>query len=100
MADKIKSNDRPDNIKYSQDIDDKDKQNQEYQTIYVNKEGLHIKEHKLTGKQILAYAGLDTNEYDLFLVQGQNSLRIQYDKPYEIKDKMQFHAILKSVPYG
>ena len=54
----------------------------------------------MTGKQILEYANLDVTEYDLFLVQGQNSKRIPDNQTCNIEDKMQFHAILKSVPYG
>lgn len=86
MGDKIVGNDKP-----AQD---------EYKTIYVNKKEIRVKENVLTGKQILEYAGLDVDKYDLFLVQGQDSKRIPDNQPLEIKNGMRFHAILKSVPYG
>ena len=86
MEAKIEGNDKPD-----QD---------EYKTIYVNKKEIRVKENVLTGKQILEYAGLDVDKYDLFLVQGQDSERIPDNRPLEIKNGMQFHAILTSVQYG
>lgn len=86
MGTKIEGNDKP--------------EQDEYKTIYVNKEEIRVKENGLAGKQILEYAGLDVDKYDLFLVKGQDSERIPDDRPLEIKNGMQFHAILKSVPYG
>lgn len=86
MESKIEENDKPD-------------QN-EYKIIYVNKKEIRVKEDVLTGKQILEYAKLEVDKYDLFLVKGKDSERIQDNQPCEINNKMQFHAILKSVPYG
>ena len=86
METKIERNDKPDR--------------DEYKTIYVNKKEIRVKENVLAGKQILEYAELDVDKYDLFLVQGQDSERIPDNRPLEIKNEMQFHAILKSVQYG
>lgn len=105
IKDKDDNQDKPGNEKPPtsppQNIGDNDKPNQnEFKTIYVNKNKIQVKENELAGEQILKYAGLDKDKYDLFLVRGQNSERILDDKQYEIKNGMQFHAILKSVPYG
>ena len=69
-------------------------------SISVNKETISVSKGALTGEQVLSSANLDTATYDLFLVEGQNSTRIPGDESCEIKDAMQFHAILRSVPYG
>lgn len=86
MESKIEENDKPDQDKYK--------------TIYVNKKEIRVKEDALTGKQILEYAKLQVDKYDLFLVKGKDSERIQDNQSCEINNKIQFHAILKSVPYG
>jgi hypothetical protein len=44
-------------------MDTKDK---EY-VIFVNKQQIKITEDKLTGKEILEKAGINPNEYDLYL---------------------------------
>ena len=71
-----------------------------FKTIYVNKQKFYVKKDVLTGKQILEIAGFDADKYDLFLVQGQHSEKIKEDQPYEIKNDLQFNALLKSVAYG
>lgn len=82
-------------------IEDGDKPGQDgYKTIYVNKKEIRVKEDVLTGKQILEYAKLEVDKYDLFLVKGKDSERIEGNQSCEIKNGMQFHAILRSVPYG
>lgn len=86
MENKIEENDKPDR--------------DEYKTIYVNKKEIRVKEDASAGKQILEYAKLEVDKYDLFLVKGKDSERIQDNQPCEINNGMQFHAILKSVPYG
>jgi hypothetical protein len=68
--------------------------------IFVNKKQIHVSEDSLTGRQILEKAGFDPNQYDLFLVHGQNSQKIEPDQSVEIKNGLHFNAILKSVPYG
>jgi len=68
--------------------------------IIVNKKQIRVDEDSLTGKQILEKAGLDANQYDLFLVRGQNSEKIEAEQGVSIKNGLQFNAILKSVPYG
>ena len=68
--------------------------------IFVNKKEITVTEDKLNGKQILTLARLKPEEYDLFLVHGQTSEKIEPDQTVEIKDGMRFNAILKSVPYG
>ena len=68
--------------------------------IFVNKKEIRVEEDKLTGKEILARAGLDPNSYDLFLVHGQKSEKIESDQVIEIKNGLHFNAILRSVPYG
>lgn len=68
--------------------------------IFVNKKEITVLEEKLDGAQILALAHLTPKEYDLFLIHGQTSDKIEPDQQIEIKDGMRFNAILKSVPYG
>ena len=68
--------------------------------IFVNNKEYHVKEDVLLGKEILELAGFDVDKYDLFLVRGQKSERIKDNQQCEIKNGMQFHAILKDVPYG
>ena len=68
--------------------------------IFVNNKEIHVTEDVLLGKEILELAGFDVDKYDLFLVVGQKSERIKDNQPCEIKNDMQFHAILKDVPYG
>lgn len=68
--------------------------------IFVNKKQIKVDESHLTGKQILEMAGYDVNQYDLFLVHGQNNQPIPPDQTVEIKNGLHFNAILKNVPYG
>lgn len=68
--------------------------------IYVNKKEITVWEDRLNGKQILALVRLKPEEYDLFLVRGQISDKIEPEQEVEIKNGMRFNAILKSVPYG
>lgn len=68
--------------------------------IFVNKKELHVVEDHLTGKEILSRAGFDPNSYDLFLVHGQKSEKIESDQSVLIKNGEHFNAILRSVPYG
>lgn len=68
--------------------------------FFVNKRELRTKEERLQGSQILQLAGLDVNQYDLFLVHGQKSEKILPDQSVIIENGMHFNAIVKSVPYG
>ena len=68
--------------------------------IFVNKQQIRVEEDSLTSRQILALASLDANQYDLFLVRGQNSEKIEPEQAVSIKNGLHFNAILKSVPYG
>ncbi len=68
--------------------------------IFVNKKQIHVSEDSLTGRQILEKAGFDPNQYDLFLIHGQNSQKIEPDQSVKIENGLHFNAILKSVPYG
>ena len=68
--------------------------------IFVNKKQIKVSENKLTGQQILSLAGYDVNQYDLFLIRGQQSEQIQPNQSVEISNGLHFNAILKSAPYG
>lgn len=68
--------------------------------IFVNKKQIRVEEDSLTGRQILEKAGLEANQYDLFLVRGQNSEKIEPEQVVSLKNGLHFNAILKSVPYG
>ncbi len=68
--------------------------------VFVNKQQVKLTEDQLTGKQILEKAGINPNEFDLYLVQGQNSLKIEPDKIVDIKNGLHFNAIIRSAPYG
>ena len=70
------------------------------QIIFVNKQQIRVLEDKLTGQEILQKAGLDPNQYDLFLVRGQTGEKIESGQYVDIKNGLHFNAILKSVPYG
>ena len=67
--------------------------------IFVNKNQIRVDEDKLTGSQILALAGI-SQDYDLFLVQGQDSQKIEPEQVVEIKNGLRFRVIIKVVPYG
>lgn len=68
--------------------------------IFVNKKKIQVAENDLTGSQILQKAGMSANEYDLFLIHGQQNDMIAPDQIIHIENGMHFNAILKSVPYG
>lgn len=76
-----------------------DSQNKEY-VIFVNKQQVKVTEDKLTGKQILEKAGISPNEYDLYLVHGQKSQKIELDQVVDIQNGLHFNAIVRSAPYG
>lgn len=76
------------------------KNNPHEKVIFVNKKQIKVVEDVLTGRQILEKAGYSVDQYDLFLVHGQSSKKIEPDEKVEIKNGMHFNAILKSVPYG
>lgn len=67
--------------------------------IFVNKNQIRVDEDQLTGSQILALADI-SQDYDLFLVQGQDSQKIEPDQVVEIKNGLRFRVIIKVVPYG
>lgn len=67
--------------------------------IFVNKNQFRVDADELTGSQILQIAGID-QDYDLFLVRGQDSNKIEPDEIVKIKNGMRFHVIIKVVPYG
>ena len=74
--------------------------NQE-KNIFVNKtKKISVAEATITGADILQRAGFDVNQYDLFLVRGQTSNKIESNQEVEIENGLHFNAILKSVPYG
>ena len=79
---------------------EKENQNDRKKVIFVNKKEIIVTEDELDGRQILMLARLKPEEYDLFLVSGQTSKKIEPDQTVKIKDGMRFNAILKSVPYG
>ena len=69
-------------------------------SIFVNNKKIYVKEDELHGKEILALAGFEPEKYDLFLVHGQESKRIEDDQLSEIKNDMRFTAILTDVAFG
>lgn len=74
--------------------------NQE-KNIFVNKtKKIRVEEATLTGAEILQRTEFEVNQYDLFLVKGQTSNKIEPTQEVEIENGMHFNAILKSVPYG
>ena len=87
--------------KDEKDIDNKNNSPENGEkVIYINKKKISVKENSLTGRQILVLADLDVNQFDLFLVHGQNSEKIESEHAVAIKNGLDFNAILKSVPYG
>ncbi len=69
--------------------------------IFINKKKFETSENQLTGAQILALAGLSTDEYDIFLVKGDGkSDRIGPDAFVQIKNGLHFNAITKGVNFG
>ena len=67
--------------------------------IFVNREKFKVEEDELTGSQILQIAGI-SQEYDLFLVQGQCSDKIEPNQVVKIKNGLRFRVIIKVVPFG
>ncbi|MCE7736979.1 MAG: hypothetical protein GPJ54_18990 [Candidatus Heimdallarchaeota archaeon] len=85
----------------NKDEKDKEKNGTNHdKVIFVNKKQIKIEEDELTGKQILEKAGYDPTQYDLFLINGQSSQKIESDQTVEIKNGQHFNAILKDAPYG
>ena len=76
---------------------DKEKQKN---MIFVNKKPISVDGDTLLGKEILNRAELDAGEYDLFLVQGQQSLKIEPEQQVKLEKDMRCNAILRDVPYG
>jgi len=81
-------------------LEQENKGKSDEKVIFVNKKQIRVEEDSLTGRQILEKAGFDANQYDLFLVHGQDSDEIKPDQAIAIKNGLHFNAILKSVPYG
>ncbi len=75
------------------------KPHEEY-VIHVSKKEFKFTENMLTGMQILTLAGYSVDQYELFLVHGQQDEQIKPDQTVEIKNGLHFNAILKSAPYG
>ena len=67
--------------------------------IFVNKDKFKVEEDQLTGSQILALVGI-SQDYDLFLVQGQDSQKIEPAQIVEIKNGLHFRVIITVVPFG
>jgi hypothetical protein len=68
--------------------------------IFVNRKQLKVEQDNLTGSEILQLAGYDPSQYDLYLVHGQESTKVEPSQLVEIKLDMHFNAILRNVPYG
>lgn len=64
--------------------------------IFVNKQQIKVAEDSLTGRQILEKAGINPNEYDLYLV----NQKIELDQTVDIKNGLHFNAIIRNVQYG
>ena len=70
-------------------------------SIYVNRTEISIKEGDvLTGKEIIEKAGLNSNEYNLFQIDGQKSKKIRNEENVTVKNGTQFNCITMDVPYG
>ncbi len=61
-------------------------------TIYVNNQPFRTTEHELTGAQIKALAGIPA-EYELFRVEGQNSVPVGNDERVRLHENEHFRAI-------
>ena len=61
-------------------------------TIYVNNKPFKTTEHELTGAQIKSRAGIPP-EYELFRVEGQNSVPVGNDERVHLHEKEHFRAI-------
>lgn len=70
------------------------------QVIFVNKQQFKVEQDKLTGEQILQLAGFNPAEYDLYLVHGQTSQKIEAGQVVDLKNGLHFNAIIRSAPYG
>ena len=68
--------------------------------IFVNKKQIKVEEDKILGKEILSLAGFSSDQYDLFLVRGQESQKIEPEQSIELQNGLRFNAILRDVPYG
>lgn len=60
--------------------------------IYVNNQPFKTEEHELTGAQIKALAGIPAN-YELFRIEGQQSLPINNDERVRLHEDEHFRAI-------
>lgn len=74
-------------------------ENNNEKVIFVNKDKFKVEEDQLTGSQILALVGI-SQDYDLFLVQGQDSQKIELTQIVEIKNGLHFRVIITVVPFG
>lgn len=77
-----------------------DKEKQKNTVFFVNKKQIKVDVEKILGKEILSLAGFDSNQYDLFLVHGQQSQKIEPEQLVDLQNGLRFNAILRDVPYG
>jgi Multiubiquitin len=61
-------------------------------TIYVNNQPFKTAERELTGTQIKSLSGIPP-EYELFRVEGQNSIPVGNDQRVHLHEKEHFRAI-------
>lgn len=61
-------------------------------TIFVNNQAFTTNEHKLTGAQVKAIAGVP-NDYELFEVKGDKTVPIGDSQEVQIHEKIHFRAI-------
>jgi hypothetical protein len=61
-------------------------------TIYVNNQAFKTDSHELTGARIKALAGIPV-EYELFRVEGQNSVSVGNDQLVHLHENEHFRAI-------
>ncbi len=61
-------------------------------TIYVNNQPFRTAEHELTGSQIKALASIPL-EYELFRVEGQQTIPVGIDEGMRLHENEHFRAI-------
>jgi hypothetical protein len=70
---------------------------QKERMVYINDRAFPVIENSLSGSKLLEMAGFAANEYNLYIIHGQN--KAQEIKPtdnIEIQNGLRFNAVLKT----
>lgn len=68
--------------------------------IFVDKKQYKVEESEMNGKNILSLKGLSSNEFELYLIKGNDSEKINPTQTISLENGMHFKSILKDINFG